>query len=225
MGLIMAGKVFVDEVVVDKPGTLVSSDATIRINTGIPFVSRGGYKLQEALDRFQLSPSHMTCIDIGVSTGGFTDCLLQNGAVKVYCVDVGYGQIDWKLRQDSRVILFERCNARTLAKEKIPDPIDLAVIDVSFISLTKIIPPLLPLFNSSISIIALIKPQFELPKEQVEKGGIVRQPSLHQIAIEKIKQFGKSLGLKSSGVVPSPISGAKGNREFLIHLEGANKKI
>ena len=160
----------------------------------------------------------MICADIGVSTGVFTDCLLQYGAKKVYGVDVGYGQIDWKLRQDPRVVLIERFNARNITTGQVSEPLDLAVIDVSFISLTTIIPPLLPLFGRTINIISLIKPQFELPSQKISKGGIVLDPNLHQEAIDKITDFSDSAGLLTTGVISSPILGAKGNREFLIHL-------
>jgi len=216
--LIRAGKVMVDETIIDKPGIQVSADCSIRLKEELPFVSRGGLKLEAGLKSFQVDPADMICADIGVSTGGFTDCLLQYGARKVYGVDVGYGQIDWKLRQDPRVILIERFNARNITTGQIPEPLDLAVIDVSFISLTTIIPPLLPLFGKSIDIISLIKPQFELPPQKIAKGGVVVDPNLHQEAIDKIIAFGDSAGLLSKGVIPSPILGAKGNREFLIHL-------
>ena len=216
--LIRAGKVLVNEELVDKPGTLIVSNSKIRVKTGPAYVSRGGFKLKEGLDRFHVNPTGMICVDVGVSSGGFTDCLLKHGAEKVYAVDVGYGQLDWNLRQDPRVVLFERFNARKLSAKQVPEKIGLAVIDVSFISLTKIIPPLLPLFSDTISIIALIKPQFELPREKIEKGGVVLDSSLHQEAVEKIVSFARSLGLEAADVVPSPILGAKGNREFLIHL-------
>lgn len=216
--LIRAGKVFVNEEVVDKPGTLIVTNSNIRVKTKPAYVSRGGFKLKEGLDRFHVNPKGKICLDIGVSSGGFTDCLLKHGAQKVYAIDVGYGQIDWQLRQDSRVVLFERFNARKLSAKQIPENIDLAVIDVSFISLTKIIPPLLPFFGDTISIIALIKPQFELPREKIGTGGIVRESALHQEAVDRIVSFGNSLGLETTDVVPSPIQGAKGNSEFLIHL-------
>lgn len=216
--LIRAGKVMVDETIIDKPGIPISTDCSIRLKEKLPFVSRGGLKLEAGLKNFQIDPTGMICADIGVSTGGFTDCLLQYGAKKVYGVDVGYGQIDWKLRQDPRVVLIERFNARNITNSQIPEPLDLAVIDVSFISLTTIIPPLLPLFGKTIDIISLVKPQFELPSQRVAKGGIVSDPNLHQEAIDKITAFGNSAGLVAKEVIPSPILGAKGNREFLLHL-------
>ncbi len=216
--LIRAGKVLVNDVLVDKPGTQVQDSCSLRIKDQRRFVSRGGLKLLEALQSFQLDPAGMICADIGVSTGGFTDCLLQNGASSVYAVDVGYGQIDWKLRQDPRVILIERFNARNITTKQIPEKIHLAVIDVSFISLTKIIPHLLPFFDQTVQIIALIKPQFELPKDKIGKGGIVKDPVSQQEAVDTIIECGKSLGLQNRGVVTSPILGAKGNREYLIYL-------
>jgi len=216
--LIRAGKVLVNEELIDKPGTLVVSDSSIRIKTDPKYVSRGGIKLEKGLDCFRVNPTNMTCIDVGVSSGGFTDCLLQHGARRVYGVDVGYGQIAWKLRQDARVILLERFNVRKITTQDITEKIELAVIDVSFISLTKVIPPLLPLFGSKISIIALIKPQFELPREKIGKGGVVKDSYLHQEAVDKIKQFGDIQGLETRRTTSSPIPGAKGNLEFLIHL-------
>ena len=158
----------------------------------------------------------MICADIGASSGGFTDCLLQHGAKKVYAVDVAYGQLDWKLRQDERVIVIERFNARKISGEQIPEALDLAVIDAAFISLTKLIPPLIPLFGERIAIICLIKPQFELPRDLIPKGGVVQNPEHHQQAIDSVVHFVKKIGLQAKKVVPSPILGPKGNREFLL---------
>ena len=167
---------------------------------------------------FNIQPAGLVCLDIGASTGGFTDCLLKNGAAKVYAVDVGYGQLAWELRQDPRVVVMERTNARYLKTEDFEDLIDFAVIDAAFISLKLLIPPLLPLFRKEISILALIKPQFEVGRTKVGKGGVVRDPALHQEVIDEIVFFCKTLGLQSRGVTSSPILGPKGNREFLIHL-------
>lgn len=216
--LIGAGHVQVNEQLADKAGCLFPPNVKIQVKPSCLYVSRGGLKLQGALDTFVYDPTGQICADIGASSGGFTDCLLQHGASKVYAVDVGYGQLDWKLRQDPRVVVIERFNARKITKDQIPEVIDLAVIDSSFISLTKLIPPLLPLFGKQMNLIALIKPQFELPREKVPKGGVVLDPLLHDEAINKIQLFCQRLGLTSRGVVRSPIVGPKGNSEFLIYL-------
>jgi 23S rRNA (cytidine1920-2'-O)/16S rRNA (cytidine1409-2'-O)-methyltransferase len=216
--LIGAGQVLVDNREADKAGTMVEESVTIEIKESCPYVSRGGYKLEAGLEFFGINPTGLICLDIGASTGGFSDCLLKNGAAKVYAVDVGYGQLAWKLRQDQRVVVMERTNARYLTTADFEDRIDFAVIDASFISLQLLIPPLLPLFRKQISILALIKPQFEVGRGKVGKGGVVRDPALHQEVIAGIADFCKSLGLQSRGVTPSPILGPKGNREFLIHL-------
>ncbi|MFH1215870.1 MAG: TlyA family RNA methyltransferase [Pseudomonadota bacterium] len=216
--LIGAGQVLVNGQVVDKVGTLITDESTIEIKERCPYVSRGGLKLARALDFFAIVPSGLVCADIGASTGGFTDCLLQAGAAKVYAVDVGYGQLDWKLRQDSRVVVMERTNARHLQPGDIPEPIDLAVIDASFISLKLLLPPILPFFKNNPVIIALIKPQFEVGKGKVGKGGVVRDQELHGEVVEEISRFAASLQLTSRGVTESPILGPKGNKEFLIHL-------
>ncbi|MBC8316453.1 MAG: TlyA family RNA methyltransferase [Desulfobulbaceae bacterium] len=216
--LIAAGEILVDGQMVDKAGTQVSGECQVEIKARCPYVSRGGFKLEKGLEYFDINPENMTCADIGASTGGFTDCLLQNQAAKVYAVDVGYGQLDWKLRQDSRVIVLERTNARYLSRELITDPIDLAVIDAAFISLKLLIPPLPSLFKDKVSILALIKPQFEVGKGKVGKGGVVKDPALHEEVITDIINFAESLGLSSKGVTESPILGPKGNKEFLIYL-------
>ncbi|KGO34403.1 MAG: TlyA family RNA methyltransferase [Desulfoprunum sp.] len=216
--LIGAGEVLVNERVVDKVGFLCDSAAVIRIRAHCPYVSRGGLKLAKGLDHFSIDPSGWACIDIGASSGGFTDCLLQRGARRVYAVDVAYGQLDWKIRQDPRVLVLERCNARQLTPAQLPEPIDLAVMDVSFISITKIIPALLPLFTRPFALLALIKPQFELPKEDIPRGGVVLLEALHQKAIDLVTDYALGLGLMSDGTVPSPILGPKGNKEFLIYL-------
>ncbi len=216
--LIGAGEVLVNERVVDKVGYLCDPEAAVRIRTHCPYVSRGGLKLAAGLDHFRIDPSGLTCIDIGASSGGFTDCLIQHGAGKVYAVDVAYGQLDWKIRQDPRVAVLERCNARQLTPVQIPEPIDLAVMDVSFISITKIIPALLPLFTGPFALLALIKPQFELPKEDIPRGGVVLLKELHQKAIDLVTAYALGLGLKTEGTVPSPVLGPKGNKEFLVYL-------
>lgn len=218
--LIGAGKVLVDDKLSDKAGSLINSEAQIRVKAGCPYVSRGGLKLQEALLHFRLDVTGMVCIDVGASTGGFTDCLLRNGARKVYAVDVAYGQFDWQLRQDPRVVVIERFNARRLTSAHLDEFVDLAVLDASFISLTKLIPPLLPLFQNKIDLIALIKPQFELPREKIGPGGVVKETLLHQEAMETIRSFALRHHLIARDTVVSPILGPKGNKEFLIHLVG-----
>lgn len=217
--LIGAGAVLVNGQLADKAGAqFTAATAEITLKTHCPFVSRGGLKLQAALDAFACQPAGLICADIGASSGGFTDCLLQRGARRVYAVDVAYGQLAWKLRQNPQVIVIERFNARHISQAQIPESLDLAVIDSSFISLTTLIPPLLPLFAGPVRLIALIKPQYELARNLVPKGGVVRDPLLHDEAIAKIVRFGRSIGLNSLGVVRSPILGPKGNSEFLIHL-------
>jgi len=216
--LIVAGHVLVNDKLADKVGIMVEYSAEIKVKETCPYVSRGGYKLEAGLSFFRIDPTDAICLDIGASTGGFTDCLLQKGATKVYAVDVGYGQLAWKLRQDRRVVVMERTNARNLTVADFNDRIDLAVIDASFISLKILIPPLIPLFRQKISVIALIKPQFEVGRGKVGKGGVVRDPALHQKVIKEIIDFCKTLKLQSCGVTPSPILGPKGNKEFLIHL-------
>jgi 23S rRNA (cytidine1920-2'-O)/16S rRNA (cytidine1409-2'-O)-methyltransferase len=217
--LIAAGQVMVDRKLADKAGIMVEDSCTIEIKESCPYASRGGYKLEEGLRFFSIDPTGLVCLDIGASSGGFTDCLLQHGAVKVYAVDVGYGQLAWELRQDPRVVVMERTNARYLKAEDFDELPDLAVIDASFISLKLLIPPLLPIFHTKkISILALIKPQFEVGRGNVGKGGVVRDPVLHQNVIDAVTDFCASLGLQSRGVTPSPIYGPKGNKEFLIHL-------
>jgi 23S rRNA (cytidine1920-2'-O)/16S rRNA (cytidine1409-2'-O)-methyltransferase len=219
--LILAGLVRVDGERVDKPGTMVAIDSRLEITgDSCPFVSRGGLKLAAGLDHFGINPEGSICADIGASTGGFTDCLLQRGAARVYAVDVGYGQLAWKLRQDPRVVVMERTNARGLSPGDIPEPLDLGVIDASFISLKLLIPPLLSFFREQLSILALIKPQFEAGRDRVGKGGVVRDPDLHRQITEGMIHFAATLGLHSRGITESPLLGPKGNREFLIHLTG-----
>lgn len=219
--LIIAGQVQVGTRIADKPGTLfpIESEITIK-GRECPFVSRGGFKLAKGLDFFSIDPTALICADIGASTGGFTDCLLQNGADKVYAIDVGYGQLDWKLRQDERVIVKERTNARNLTPADLDEPIQLAVIDAAFISLKILIPPLLPLFAKEAAILALIKPQFEAGKGQIGKGGVVKDPEIHTKVVQDIVDFTTRLGLNVIGTTESPILGPKGNKEFLIYLKG-----
>ncbi len=216
--LIFAGQVLVQEQKIDKAGALVPQDAEIRIlGEVLPYVSRGGLKLERALEEFRVSIPGKTALDIGASTGGFTDCLLQHGCTKVYAVDVGYGQSAWKLRQDPRVVVIERTNIRTMEPSVIPELVDMAVVDVSFISLEKVIPSVLKFLKPESEIIALIKPQFEVGKDAVGKGGIVRDEAARSAAVERVVGFLPGLGLDVKGVVPSPITGQDGNIEYLIY--------
>jgi len=217
--LILAGRVLVADQVVDKPGSQVPLTAAIRMKgEDIPYVSRGGLKLAHALELFNLELAGRTAIDVGASTGGFTDCLLQNGVTHVYAVDVGYGQLAWTLRNDPRVTNLERTNIRHLSAEQLTSVPDLAVIDASFISLAKVLPPTLALVAPVADLIALVKPQFEVGKGAVGKGGVVRDPDQHQAVLETICRTAEQLGLEVLGSTPSPILGPKGNREFLLHL-------
>jgi 23S rRNA (cytidine1920-2'-O)/16S rRNA (cytidine1409-2'-O)-methyltransferase len=217
---VMAGEVRVGDSVVDKPGTRVPDDAAISVKSASRYVGRGGLKLEAALRHFAIDPTGAVCLDIGASTGGFTDCLLQHGAAKVHAIDVGHSQLDWKIRSDPRVVVREKLNARYLTRAEIPDPIDVCVIDVSFISLTLILPAAFELLTPEGVILSLIKPQFELRKEDVGKGGIVREPALHERAVRKIEDFvSKTLSKKWRGVIESPILGTEGNKEFLACLQ------
>ena len=217
--LILAGKVTVNGHVIDKASNKVKSDDVIKIKEAPKYVSRGGFKLEEALKVFKVDPSGLICLDIGASTGGFTDCLLQHGAMKVHAYDTGTNQLSWKIRSDPRVNSRERLNCRHLTKEDIEDQIDLIVIDVSFISLTKILPAAHTVGSSNCSIITLIKPQFELSRDEVSKGGIVKDPELHQKSISKIVNFATSeLQLNHAETTNSPITGTGGNVEFLAHF-------
>lgn len=218
--LIMAGLVVVGDHAVHKPGEQVQPDVQIRLKVeDHPFVSRGGLKLQKSLDEFEIDVQGMVVIDVGASTGGFTDCLLQRGARKVYAVDVGYGQLAWKLRQDERVVNLEKTNIRHLDASSMEEIPDMAVIDASFISLDKVLPNVIMLIKPFGCIVALIKPQFEVGRGEVGKGGIVREDSKHLMVIEKISLLAGDLSLYVKKIIESPIKGAKGNREFLIHLE------
>ena len=206
--LILAGRVLVNQVPISKPGIRIHDDDIVSIKgTDMPYVSRGGLKLAEALTQFQIDAAGYNCMDIGASTGGFTDCLLQNGAAHVIAIDVGYGQIAWKLRQDPRVTLLERTNIRYLTADKVPFPVDLAVIDVSFISLKIVIPAIRIFLEPDATVIALIKPQFEVGRNRVGKGGVVKNPALHEEVIQSLSKFFESAGFRVHGVVPSPITG------------------
>jgi 23S rRNA (cytidine1920-2'-O)/16S rRNA (cytidine1409-2'-O)-methyltransferase len=213
---VLAGGVSVDGVVVDKPAKLVSLDARIQVVQPALYVSRSGDKLAAALDAFQIDPKGTIGLDVGCSTGGFTDCLLQRGATRIYAVDVGYGQFEWRLRQDSRVVLLERTNIRYVDRSAVPEPIDLAVIDVSFISLTLVLPAVVHLLNSAAVIVALVKPQFEVGKGQVGRGGIVRDDVQREAVTEKVIHCATQLGFQLKGVLDSPVIGRKGNREILV---------
>ncbi len=218
--LIMAGQVVVGDHTVDKSGHQVLKDADIRIKGDVlPYVSRGGLKLRKALDQFEIDVSGLVAIDVGASTGGFTDCLLQAGVLKVFAVDVGHGQLAWKLQKDSRVINIEKTNIRYLTPEQLGETPDLAVIDASFISLSKVLPATVALVKPGGRIIALIKPQFEVGKGEVGKGGIVRDPAAHQKVIDDVSHTAQTMGLLVAGLCESPITGADGNREFLILLD------
>ncbi|MEG0750828.1 MAG: TlyA family RNA methyltransferase [Oscillospiraceae bacterium] len=215
--LIMAGLVFVSGERADKAGATFAEDAVIDIKgSDCPFVSRGGKKLARAVDEFSLSLEGLVCADIGASTGGFTDCMLQNGALRVYSVDVGYGQLAWKLREDSRVVCLERTNARNLSREQIPELLDFASADVSFISLSLILPALAPLLKNGGRCTLLIKPQFEAGKEKVGKKGVVRDPTVHVEVIERVFGFLEDNGLSVLGLTHSPIKGPQGNIEYLV---------
>jgi 23S rRNA (cytidine1920-2'-O)/16S rRNA (cytidine1409-2'-O)-methyltransferase len=217
--LIMAGKVLVDDQPVDKPGFLVASGDTLELKgEDIPYVSRGGLKLEAALNNFELDVTGAICMDVGASTGGFTDCLLQRGAERVYAVDVGYGQLAWGLRQDPRVRVIERTNVRHMPADAITDAVDLITIDVSFISLKIVVPAIVRFMKPAAFILALIKPQFEVGKGQVGKGGVVRGPEQHQQVIASLSDFFITIKLKPEAVYPSPLLGPKGNREFFILL-------
>ncbi len=215
----MAGKVTVQGERLDKPGARVETDAAIRLDgEDLPYVSRGGVKLEGALEAFRIDPAGLVVMDVGASTGGFTDCVLQRGASKVFAVDVGYGQLAWKLRKDSRVVSLERRNIRYLKKEEIGEQIDLVLVDTSFISIEKFLPHLVEFLKPGGNLVGLIKPQFEVGKGEVGKGGVVRDPALHQKVIERISDFSRHQGWKVLGVVESPVLGPKGNKEFFIHL-------
>jgi len=218
--LIMSGKVLVDNKPISKPGMMVSLESEIRLKgKDIPYVSRGGLKLEKALTAFQLDVEGYDCLDIGSSTGGFTDCLLQKGAKRVFAVDVGYGQLAWKLRKDPKVIVFERTNIRNMPFESLPCPVNIVTIDVSFISLKIVVPSTLKFTRKNAIILPLIKPQFEIGKGKVGKGGIVKDPTAHDAVINDLNLFFNKIGLQSMDIIESPILGTKGNKEFFMALK------
>jgi 23S rRNA (cytidine1920-2'-O)/16S rRNA (cytidine1409-2'-O)-methyltransferase len=217
--LIMSGAVWIGAQRVDKQGTLVALDAPIEVRgSDIPFVSRGGLKLQAALEHWRIGVRNLVAIDIGASTGGFTDCLLQRGVRHVYAIDVGYGQFAWTLRQDPRVTLIERTNIRTFDPSRLPETADIVVIDVSFISLRLVLPTAIKLVRPQGIILPLVKPQFEVGKGEVGKGGVVRDPAQQQAAVDTIREFGLGLDLISHGDYLCPVPGPKGNREFFLYF-------
>lgn len=217
---IMAGDVYVDGQKEDKAGTMFPETVKIEVrgNT-LPYVSRGGLKLEKAMKNFDVTLKDKVCMDVGASTGGFTDCMLQNGAVKVYSIDVGYGQLDWKLRNDSRVVCMEKTNIRYVVPEDLEGPADFSSIDVSFISLTKVLLPVRNLLTEEGEIVCLIKPQFEAGREKVGKKGVVRDPAVHQEVIEKVRDYAMSIFMEPCHLSFSPIKGPEGNIEYLLHLK------
>ncbi|HUO77314.1 MAG TPA: TlyA family RNA methyltransferase [Thermodesulfovibrionales bacterium] len=217
--LIMEGNVLVNGMLVTKAGSLVNSDALIELKgEEVPYVSRGGLKLEAALHHFGINLTGLIAMDVGSSTGGFTDCMLQKGVRKVYCIDVGYGQLAWSLRNDPRVVLLERTNIRYLEKERIHDMINVATIDVSFISLKNVLPKVMDFVRKGGEILALVKPQFEVGKGEVGKGGIVREEEKRVAAVDSIREFAEGLGFRTGGVFQSPVLGQKGNHEYFLHL-------
>jgi 23S rRNA (cytidine1920-2'-O)/16S rRNA (cytidine1409-2'-O)-methyltransferase len=223
--LIMAGKVIAEGKRIDKPGIQINVDAPLQLQEGdSPYVSRGGEKMEGALKAFGIDPKGMIVMDVGASTGGFTDCILQKGAKKVYAVDVGYGQLAWRLQKDPRVVNLERRNIRYLQREEIQEKTDLILIDTSFISIEKFLSHLLGFLKRGGAILSLIKPQFEVGKGEVGKGGVVRDKALHEKVIDRISNFSRGLGLTVLGVTESPLLGPKGNREFFIYLKKEDER-
>jgi 23S rRNA (cytidine1920-2'-O)/16S rRNA (cytidine1409-2'-O)-methyltransferase len=220
--LILAGRVFSGETRLEKPGQGVSAEIPLELRGAAPYVSRGGSKLAHALDHFGIDPAGTMALDLGASTGGFTDVLLQRGAMRVYAVDVGHGQLEWRLRNEPKVIVLERTNARHLNRDLIPEPVDLVVADVSFISLKLALPAALQLTRPGACLVALIKPQFEVGKGQVGKGGVVRDPALHEEVCAGIARWLEDQHWPVLGIIESPITGPKGNREFLIAARRQN---
>lgn len=217
---IMSGLVFVDGQRADKPGMQVSPDANVEVRgAALPYVSRGGFKLEKALKVFPANPADKVCIDCGASTGGFTDVLLQNGAKKVYSVDVGYGQLAWSLRQDERVVNMERTNIRYISSEQIPEPLDICVMDLSFISVKLVLPAVCALLKDDAQLVCLIKPQFEAGREEVGKKGVVRDKAVHLSVIESVLSFAPTVGMTVMGLDFSPIKGPEGNREYLCYMK------
>jgi 23S rRNA (cytidine1920-2'-O)/16S rRNA (cytidine1409-2'-O)-methyltransferase len=223
--LIMAGKVIAEGKRIDKPGIQINVDTPLRLHEGdSAYVSRGGEKIEGALKAFAIDPKGMTVMDVGASTGGFTDCILQKGAKKVYAVDVGYGQLAWRLQKDPRVINLERRNIRYLKRDEVQEEIDLILVDASFISIEKFLSHLLGFLKTGGAILSLIKPQFEVGKGEVGKGGVVREKALHEKVIDRISNFSRGLGLTVLGVTESPLLGPKGNREFFIYLKKEDER-
>jgi 23S rRNA (cytidine1920-2'-O)/16S rRNA (cytidine1409-2'-O)-methyltransferase len=222
-GRILAGEVFVNERPVTKAGTLIDGTATIRVRAALPYVSRGGTKLERALREFSVDVAGKVVLDVGASTGGFTHCLLIHGAAQVYAVDVGYGQLDWKLRNDPRVVVLEKQNIRRLNISDLPSPADLATIDVSFISLRLVLPQVRTLLIAGAAVVALIKPQFEVGKGKIGKGGVVRSHHEHVRVIDEIKNAAIAVGYCVCGVIESPLLGPKGNKEFFIYLKDSRE--
>ncbi len=217
--LIMEGNVLVDGTVVTKAGNLVDETSEIALKEKeCPYVGRGGLKLEAALEHFGIDPAGMVAMDVGCSTGGFTDCLLKKNARKVYAIDVGYGQIDWSLRNDSRVVLLEKTNIRYIEKKAVPEPVDIAVVDVSFISLLKVLPRVLEFLVGGGKVLALVKPQFEAGKGMVGKGGVVKDESVRMSALEGVREAAEEMGFRTLGVFESPVRGQKGNIEYFIYL-------
>lgn len=223
--MIMEGNVFVKGNREDKAGTKIDVDAPIEIHgQTLKYVSRGGLKLEKAMNNFGITLDNKVCMDIGASTGGFTDCMLQNGASKVFSVDVGYGQFAWKLRQDERVVCMEKTNIRYVTLEDIGEPLDFASVDVSFISLTKVLGPAKALLKDDAEMVCLIKPQFEAGKEKVGKKGVVRDPKVHEEVINSVIEFAKSIGFYILHLEYSPIKGPEGNIEYLVHISTVEKE-
>ena len=219
-GLIMAGQVYVDGQKADKPGQQVDERNRIEVRgETLPYVSRGGLKLEKAMETFSLTLEGMTCADIGASTGGFTDCMLQKGASRVYAIDVGYGQLAWKLRSDPRVVNLERTNIRYVTEKEVPEPLDFLSVDVSFISLTLVLPVACRLLKDGCKAVCLVKPQFEAGREKVGKKGVVRDPATHRQVIRKVAEAAGELGLRPLGLTFSPVKGPEGNIEYLLLLE------
>ncbi len=224
--LLLAGQILVEEQKIEKPGQLVEPDVKIRVLRQLPFASRAGVKLQAALDHFRISVAGRACADLGASTGGFTDCLLQNGACRVHAFDVGKGQLAWKLQSDPRVIVRDEFNVRTLSRADLPEDISFVSMDLSFISVTKVLPSLkeslvLECRELPIDVIVLVKPQFEVGRGEVGKGGIVRNPVKRLSALEAVEEFARQIGFRVIGSIPSPLAGARGNQEFLLYLQPA----
>ena len=216
--LILSGRVYSGQSRIEKAGTRLDPDIPLFIKETLPYVSRGGIKLHAALEHFGVDPTGARCLDVGASTGGFTDCLLKGGAAEVFAVDVGYGQLDWNLRKDDRVTVLERTNFRTIDDDALPHGLDLAVADVSFISLRLILPRLGTFLKAGAQVVVLIKPQFEAGREKVGKGGVVRDPAVHEEVVHNIIEAAAGEGFASRGSMESPIKGPKGNVEFLVYL-------